>query len=187
MTIKHLSPALCAAAFALSGCGSSGGAGYAPSALPLTRVAAPQAAAIDATTTPLVIHVGFDHPEHTDPTFGAVYFYSPLVKGNAQVIRVVHGSKLVFLNDDTSGASHTASGFGPTAFPSRFDNKSGFTPSGTTINGSLTWSSGTLKHGAKSQVFTIGPPGHYFFGCNFHYTTRPTKTNGSMGDVIVST
>ena len=106
--------------------------------------------------------------------------------GHAQVFRVVHGSKVQFINDDSSGKSHTASGLGSAAFPRAFDNRSGLRRSGTTVNGLLTWSTGTMNHGQKSQVLTIGSVGHYFFGCAFHYTTKPTTTNKSMGDVIVS-
>ncbi|MBV8638553.1 MAG: hypothetical protein JO322_10735 [Candidatus Eremiobacteraeota bacterium] len=156
------------------------------SGLPQTQDVALESPVIDARVIPLTIHVGFDHGEHTDRTFGPVYFYSPLVSGTAQVIRVRTGSKVVFVNDDTSGIPHTASGFGPTSFPAQFDNKSGMRRAGTTINSSLTWSTGTLLHGQRSQTFTIGARGHYFFGCAFHYTTRPTAVNGSMGDVIVS-
>jgi len=187
MTIKHF-PAI-AAAFALSGCGAHVGAGN-TGALPLAQAPLAQEQSqdtiIDATITPLVIHIGFEHGEHTDRTFGPVYFYSPLRTGTAEVIRVRTGSKLVFVNDDPNRVDHTASGFGPRAFPLTFDNNSGMHRSGSTINSTLTWSTGTLVPGAHSQVFTIGPRGHYFFGCAFHYTTKPTTTNGSMGDVIVS-
>lgn len=137
-----------------------------------------------ASAAPQVIHVGFQLGENTDPTFGPVYFYSTVTM--AQVIHVTHGSRVVFVNDDTSGIPHTASGFGTSGFPAAFDNSSGFTQHGTTIDSSTTWSSGTLNPGQSSQVFTVGPPGTYYFGCNFHYTTKPTTSNNSMGDVLVS-
>ena len=186
MNIRQVLPVMAASVFALAGCGGHSTPGMPSGVLPTTPDGVVDATSLDLTVTPLVIHVGFDHPEHTDATLGPVYFYSPSKTGTAQVIRVRHGSKLMFLNDDTSGAPHTASGFGPTAFPSHFDNTSGMRRSGATINSTLTWSTGTLLHGAKSQVFTVGAVGHYFFGCAFHYTTKPTKTNMSMGDVIVS-
>src|SRR5579872_3851705 len=154
MNIRHLLPAMVSSVFLLSGC-----VGHATSvpALPVSSDGVVDATSLDFTTTPLVIHIGFNHSEHTDPTFGPVYFYSPTVTGNAQVIRVLHGSKVVFLNDDPSNTEHTASGFGSVAFPKSFDNTSGTRRSGTTINASLTWSTGGLVHGAKSQVFTVGP------------------------------
>lgn len=135
---------------------------------------------------PQVIHIGFELLEHTDPTFGPVYFYSTMLNNMAQVIHVMHGSKVVFINDDTSGAPHTASGFGSSGFPAAFNNSSGFTQHGTTIDSSTTWSTGTLNMGQMSQVFTVGNPGTYYFGCNFHYSTVPTTSNNSMGDVLVS-
>jgi plastocyanin len=93
---------------------------------------------------------------------------------------------VVFLNDSNPQSPHTASGLG-SSFPAQFDNKSGFTQSGSTIDGSLTWSTGTLNPGQMSQNFTVGPPGVYYFGCNYHYIGIPSPSNGSMGDVIVST
>jgi len=115
-----------------------------------------------------------------------VYFYSTMLNNMAQVIHVIHGTKVVFVNDDTSGIPHTASGFGSSGFPAAFNNSSGFTQHGTTIDASTTWSTGTLNSGQMSQVFTVGAPGTYYFGCNFHYTTTPTASNNSMGDVLVS-
>jgi plastocyanin len=138
------------------------------------------------TAAPQVIHVGFELAEHTDVQFGPVYFYSTILNNMAQVIRVPHGSKVVFLNDDPSGTPHTASGLGSNGFPMQFDNSSGFNQHGTTIDSSTTWSTGTLTHGQMSQVFTVGPAGNYYFGCAFHYLTVPTASNNSMGDVIVS-
>jgi len=131
------------------------------------------------TAQPQVIHVGFQHTATTDPTFGMIAFYSPGA-GAAAIITVVHGSQVVFLNDG-AGVPHTGSGLGTGPFPAGFDNTSGTTQSGTTIDGSLTWSTGTLTPGSMSQVFTVGAPGDYFFGCFFHYVS-----NG-MRDVLVST
>jgi hypothetical protein len=175
-----------ASVFALSGCAAHSASSSTPGMLPVSSDGVVDATHVDLTTTPLVIHVGFDHTEHTDPTFGPVWYYSPKLTGSALVVKVLHGSKVVFLNDDPSGATHTASGLGPKAFPLSFDNSSGIHRSGTTVNGTLTWSTGALTHGTKSQIFTVGAIGHYFFGCAFHYTTKPTTTNGSMGDVLVS-
>jgi plastocyanin len=160
-----------------------------PSPTPTPKPTASPTASPTATPSPAapqLIHVGFDLAEHTDATFGPVYFYSTVLNGMAQVIRVTHGSKVVFVNDDPSGTPHTASGFGSGGFPSSFNNSSGFTQNGTTIDGSTTWSTGTLNRGQMSQVFTVGPAGTYYFGCNFHYTTAPTASNSSMGDVLVS-
>jgi plastocyanin len=138
------------------------------------------------TAQPQVVHIGFELAEHTDPTYGPVYFYSPTLDKLANVVTVKAGSALVFLNDGTPATQHTGSGLGTSGFPASFDNSSGFTQSGSTIDSSLTWSTGTLNPGQMSQVFTVGPPGAYYFGCAYHYFTTPTKTNGSMGDVIVS-
>ena len=148
-----------------------------------------------ATAQPQVVHIGFELKEHTDKTYGPVWYYSPVLGNQANVVFVTHGSLLVFANDEGGSlkTQHTASGLGSSGFPSSFDNTSGFTQNGTTIDSSLTWSSGTLNppghlfpHGQMSQVFTVGPPGVYYFGCNFHYIGVPTKNNFSMGDVIVS-
>jgi len=99
--------------------------------------------------------------------------------GTAAVIKVAAGSQVVFLNDDT-GSPHTGSGLGTGPFPASFDNTSGTTASGSTIDGSLTWSTGTLVQGAMSNVFTVGPPGAYYFGCAYHYNAD------HMRDVLVS-
>ena len=135
---------------------------------------------------PQVIHIGFDLAEHTDPQFGVVYYYSTMLNGMAQVIRVTHGSQVVFLNDDPGGSPHTASGLGMGGFPAAFDNTSGFNAQGNTIDGSLTWSTGTLNHGQMSSPFTVGSPGTYYFGCAFHYAGVPSMQVPSMGDVLVS-
>jgi hypothetical protein len=140
-----------------------------------------------ATAQPQVVHIGFELLENTDPTFGPVWYYSATPGNQANVVHVVHGSQLVFLNDGSNPSSpHTAAGFGSTGFPPSFDNKNRFVQFGSVIDSSLTWSTGQLNPGQMSQVFTVGPPGNYFFGCGFHYSTPPTKTNQSMGDVIVS-
>ena len=138
------------------------------------------------TAAPQVIHIGFELAEHTDAQFGAVYFYSTMLNNMASVVHVQHGSKVVFLNDDPSQTPHTASGFGSGGFPAMFDNSSGFTQHGSTLDGSTTWSTGTLNPGQMSQVFKVGAVGTYYFGCAFHYAGIPTANNNSMGDVVVS-
>jgi plastocyanin len=136
-------------------------------------------AAPTATAQPEEIHVGFTHAATTDPVFGPIAFYSPTT-GNAAIITVVHGSQVIFTNDGTV-VPHTGSGLGTGPFPAAFDNTSGTTQSGTTIDGSLTWSTGTLAPGGSSQVFTVGAPGHYYFGCFYHFD------GDGMQDVLVST
>jgi plastocyanin len=131
------------------------------------------------------VHIGFNLAENTDKQYGPVYFYSLIPGNKAHVVRVKAGSQLVFLNDGTPATQHTGSGLG-TSWPSSFDNTSGMTRSGTTIDASLTWSTGTLNPGEMSQVFTVGSPGVYYFGCFFHYFQPPTVSNGSMGDIVVS-
>jgi len=139
------------------------------------------------TAQPQVVFAGFDLKEHTDPKFGAVYFYSPTRDNQANVVMVKAGSQIVFQHDgNPNNQPHTASGLGSSGFPQFFDNTSGTTRSGTTIDSSLTWSTGTLNPGQFSQVFTVGPPGVYYFGCAFHYIGPPTPSFASMGDVIVS-
>jgi len=130
------------------------------------------------TAQPQVIHVGFVHGTASDQTYGAIAYYAP-TSGTAAVIKVAAGSQVVFLNDDT-GSPHTGSGLGTGPFPASFDNTSGTTASGSTIDGSLTWSTGTLVQGAMSNVFTVGPPGAYYFGCAYHYNAD------HMRDVLVS-
>ena len=137
------------------------------------------------TAQPQVIHIGFELAEHTDPKYGPVYFYSLTLDKQANVIMVKSGSQIVFLNDGTPATQHTGSGLG-TSFPPSFDNSSGFTQSGSVIDGSTTWSTGTLNPGQMSQVFTVGAKGVYYFGCAYHYFQPPTPSNGSMGDVLVS-
>jgi plastocyanin len=122
--------------------------------------------------------MGFHLGGSMDPKYGQVNFYSTGTMG--QVITEKAGSHVVFLNDD-GGPPHTGSGLGTTGFPASFDNTSGTTPSGGTIDGSLTWSTGTLNNGQMSQVLTVGPAGAYYFGCAFHYVSN------QMRDVIVST
>ena len=138
------------------------------------------------TAAPQVIHVGFELAEHTDVQFGPVYFYSTMLNNMASVVHVQHGSKVVFVNDDPDETPHTASGLGSNGFPAMFDNSSGFTRHGSTIDGSTSWSTGTLDPGQMSQVFTVGAVGTYYFGCAFHYAGIPSMNNASMGDVIVS-
>src|SRR5579871_3301124 len=136
---------------------------------------------------PLVIHIGFQFGETTDPTYGPVWYYSPNDIA-AGVVFVQHGSQVVFENDQpaSSNVQHTAGGFGSGGFPSYDDNQNPFTQTGTTIDSTLTWSTGILNPGQQSQVFTVGSPGTYYFGCAFHYGGVPTQTNQSMGDVLVS-
>jgi hypothetical protein len=98
---------------------------------------------------------------------------------------VKSGSQVVFQHDDND-PPHTASGLGSSGFPATFNNSSGTTRNGTTIDGSTTWSTGTLSGAAMSQVFTIGPPGVYYFGRAYHYAGVPSSTNQSMGDVLVA-
>lgn len=137
--------------------------------------------------TPLVVHIGFQYNEFTDPTYGPVWYYSSIAGASqADVINVASGSQVVFENDSSPSSPHTASGLGTGPFPPSFDNTSGLKKNGTVIDGSLTWSTGLLTSGQRSQVFTVGPPGTYYFGCGIHYTVPPTKTNQSMGDVLVS-
>jgi plastocyanin len=138
------------------------------------------------TAQPQVVHIGFELND-APSSFGTVSYYSPTVTPpKAAIVTVKAGSRLVFLNDGGShGATpspHTASGLGTSGFPPHFDNTSGMTQSGTTIDSSLTWSTGTLSDGPSSfsQVFTVGPPGNYFFGCAFHFDSD------NMRDVIVS-
>ena len=140
------------------------------------------------TAQPQMIHIGFELLGNNDPTFGWVYFYSPTLDNLANVVRVAHGSQVVFINDGTGSATqHTAGGFGSSGFPPSNDNQNPFTQSGNVIDGGLTWSTGILNpSGGLSQVFTVGPPGVYYFGCGFHYAGPPSKKNQSMGDVIVS-
>jgi plastocyanin len=132
-----------------------------------------------------VVRISFELHESTDPTYGPVWFFAPSGATSAQVIRVKSGSLVVFQHDDND-PPHTASGLGSSGFPSAFDNSSGTTQSGATIDGSTTWSTGSLVGPAMSQVFTIGPPGVYYFGCAYHYAGVPTSTNMSMGDVLVA-
>ncbi|MGP6159537.1 MAG: hypothetical protein ACLPYS_18850 [Vulcanimicrobiaceae bacterium] len=199
MRIAYSAPAALAALTFLAACGggssSSPGSGtvaalptivpsrppsVAPSATPST---APSTA---PTAQPQLIHIGFNHAETTDATFGPVYFYSTAASGPAQVIRVAVGSQLIFVNDDPSGVSHTASGFGTGGFPASFDNTSRFTQAGSAVDGGTTWSTGSLSGGQRSQVLTVPAAGTYYFGCGYHYTTVPTASNGSMGDVLVA-
>ncbi len=139
------------------------------------------------TAQPQLVHIGFELLENTDKTYGPVWYYSPTLGHLANVVRVAHGSQIVFINDGKNPTSqHTAAGLG-TSFPPSFDNSNRFTQSGTVIDSSLTWSTGTLNPGGgMSQVFTVGPPGVYYFGCGFHYAGPPTQNNESMGDVLVS-
>jgi plastocyanin len=141
-----------------------------------------------ATAQPQVVHIGFELLENTDPTYGPVWYYSPTLDNLANVVRVAHGSQLVFVDDGTNPKSqHTAAGLGTNGFPPSFDNLNQFTQSGTVIDGGNTWSTGILNPGGgMSQVFTVSGPGVFYFGCGFHYAGPPTQTNQSMGDVIVS-
>jgi plastocyanin len=127
------------------------------------------------------VRVGFGHATTDDPTFGDVSFYSTGTSSTspANVVTIVHGSQITFTNDG-SGVPHTASGLGTGGFPASFDNTGGTTQTGTTIDGSLTWSTGTLQPGATSIAFTVGPPADYYFGCFYHYNSN------QMRDVIVS-
>lgn len=135
---------------------------------------------------PQVIHIGFELGEFTDPTYGPVWYYGMTPGNVAQVVVVKSGSQVVFLNDGTPQSPHTAGGFGSSGFPAFNDNQNQFTQNGSVIDSSLTWSTGSLNPGQMSQVFTVGPPGVYYFGCGYHYISPPTQTNQSMGDVLVS-
>jgi plastocyanin len=134
------------------------------------------------TAQPQVVYIGFQYlPDSTD--FGKVAYYSPRKNATeADEVVVKTGSKIVFKNVNDNGlVPHTASGLGTTGFPTLFTNTSGQTRAGNVIDGSLTWSTGRLFQGTFSQVFTVGPPGVYYFGCAYHYV------KAGMRDVIEST
>jgi plastocyanin len=97
----------------------------------------------------------------------------------ASIVTVAAGSKLVF-ESDANQPPHTASGLGSSGFPTTFDNTGGTNATGTTIDGGTSWSTGTLQSGTMSSVFTVGPPGDYYFGCFYHFVSS------GMRDVIVS-
>ncbi len=113
-------------------------------------------------------------------TYGVISSYGISANGSvAQTVSVKTGSQIVFDNNDIF-TDHTASGLGVSGFPANFDNSSGATPSGNTINSGTTWSTGNLNAGSESAAFTVGPPAVYYFGCAYHYTNP-------MRDVIIST
>jgi len=192
MRISPAAPVAVACAAVMSACSSSGAtvgspmpqSSTAPAQVPSFTPSGPSSSptsspspASSPTAQPQVVHVGFQHLTTTDPTYGQVSFYSPAT-GNAAVVRVVKNSQVVFSNDG-SGSPHTASGFGSTGFPATFDNVSGTTASGTTIDNGMTWSTGSLNPGQTSSAFTV-PAGTYYFGCAYHYNSN------AMRDVIVS-
>jgi plastocyanin len=131
------------------------------------------------TAQPQVVHVGFTHAASTDPTFGAIAYYTGSSTANAaaSVVTVVHGSQLSFMTDSTS--PHTASGLGTSGFPGSGPASGATSQTGTTIDGS-SWSTGTLEANTASVAFTVGAPGNYYFGCFYHYSAD------GMRDVIVS-
>jgi plastocyanin len=132
------------------------------------------------TAQPQVVHVGFAYGGVTDPVYGFIADYALAAASTTPTtITVKAGSRIVFENDDPN-SPHTASGLGTTGFPPSFDNASGNTASGSTIDGGLTWSSGYIANAGTSSVFTVGPPGVYYFGCAYHYSRF------SMRDVIIS-
>jgi plastocyanin len=192
LSLSTLVPFVCASLLAACGGNGSSTPSTGPTAVPTAGpTAAPTTGPTAAPTTaptaqPQVIHVGFNHTETTDATLGPVYFYAMVASGPAQVIRVKTGSQVVFTNDDPSGVTHTAGGFGSASFPVSFDNSNRHTQAGTAIDGGTTWSTGDLSPGQTSQAFTIPAAGTYYFGCGFHYTTVPTTTNSSMGDILVA-
>jgi plastocyanin len=153
-----------------------------PSAGPTTKPTGNPSPTAKPTKAPqITIHIGFNHAQVDDPTFGNVAFYALGANDpNAEVVQTSVGAQVTFLNDDPSQSPHTGSGLGSTGFPGSFDNSSGFTQAGTAIDGGTTWSTGTLGHGQRSQVFTIPSAGTYYFGCAFHYDSS------GMRDVIVA-
>jgi plastocyanin len=170
----------------LAGCGGGGSAGNgaAGAANPVPNAFLSNSQQPDAVAEALVgdpakvIYVGFGHKALPKSKFGAVAFYAPTT-GATAVIYVKSGSKVSFLNDDST--RHTASGLGAGGFPKSFDNTSGVNQVGKVINSSLTWSTGSLNPGQTSVVLTVGAKGTYYFGCYFHYRVDP-----AMRDVIVS-
>jgi len=149
-----------------------------PTATPTPTATASPTATPAPTAQPQVVYLNFNYKSVTSPPYGTLAFYAPASGStSAQPISEVTGSKIVFTNTDTS--AHTASGLGMTGFPSSFDNSEGPTPSGSTIDGGTTWSTGSLGSGKSSGVFTLGAPGTYYFGCYYHYSIP-------MEDVIIS-
>jgi len=129
-----------------------------------------------------VVYIGFQYAAVDNATYGEIGFYAALAAATQSApLSFKSGSQLVFDNDDEYFTPHTASGLGSSGFPAYFDNTSGATPSGSTINSGKTWSTGNLNSGQSSAAFTLGPPGTYYFGCTYHYTQQ------NMRDVIVST
>jgi plastocyanin len=192
LSLSTIAPFVCASLLAACGGNGSSTPSTGPTVAPTTGpTVAPTTGPTVAPTTgptaqPQVIHIGFNHAETTDPTLGPVYFYATAASGPAQVIRVKTGSQVVFTNDDPNGVTHTAGGFGSVGFPVSFDNSNRLTRAGTAIDGGTTWSTGALSQGQTSQAFTIPAAGTYYFGCGIHYSTVPTATNSSMGDVLVA-
>ena len=132
----------------------------------------------------MLIHIGMKYGAADDPKYGYIDFYTNAA--HAQVIQATHGQTVQFIQDDSPANFHTASGLGTGGFPSSFNNSSGLNQSGSVIDGGTTWSTGGLQQGQKSQVFTVGPVGVYYFGCAVHYSGKPSQANPSMGDVLVS-
>jgi plastocyanin len=151
-----------------------------PPTAPPTAPPTPVPTVVPTTAAATTVHVGFELDDITDPTFGQVAYYALSLGTSAQIIRVPVGAQITFVNDDPRNTPHTASGLGTSGFPASFTNTSGTNQSGTSIDGGLTWSTGTLTPGARSQTFTISAPGTYYFGCAFHYASD------SMRDVIVA-
>jgi hypothetical protein len=104
-----------------------------PSAGPTTKPTGNPSPTAKPTKAPqITIHIGFNHAQVDDPTFGNVAFYALGANDpNAEVVQTSVGAQVTFLNDDPSQSPHTGSGLGSTGFPGSFDNSSGFTQAGT--------------------------------------------------------
>ncbi len=170
-------------ATAVSGCGGGGGSTAPAPGAPVQSLSRSvnldaQAESNGDAVKPILIHMGFKHTAETSPKYGPIAFYAPNA-GITKVITEKAGALVAFLNDDTT--RHTASGLGSSGFPASFDNTGGLTPTGNTIDGGTTWSSGSVNPNATSKSFTVGPKGVYYFGCYYHYRVSP-----SMRDVLIS-
>jgi plastocyanin len=115
-----------------------------------------------------------------DPRYGLILgYFKGKTSTTSQVVVLPMGRNVKFQNFDFF-AEHTASFLGDATknsapWPSPFNGSGIPSPKGTAI-GTAGFSTGVLRFGDRSKVYTTGAPGFYMFGCFFHYDSNGMRT-----------
>ena len=115
-----------------------------------------------------------------DSRYGLILgYFKGKVSTTSEVVVLPMGRNVKFQNEDFF-AEHTASFLGNATrhsapWPTTFTGSGAPSPRGTAI-GTDGFSTGVLRFGDRSALYTTGLPGFYMFGCFFHYVSNEMRT-----------